>query len=193
VGGPGAGVRVWLALRPGSSLDRRPRRSARTARAQVPFRPVGPPKTGGPGTVTRHFGGRVKGAVGEFEWQPRPGDALHGGGAADATAADAAADTAAAGGAPAGEPAAAAAGGGEGAPAGPAFRPVGLPKSGRQATFSPFPEYAHDPDDPPGAAAAAAARRAAGAAAGRGAGAWRPGGGRRSDATRSIVRMNLKG
>lgn len=36
------------------------------------------PRAGGaskrcrPGTVARHFGGRVKGAVGEFEWQPRP-------------------------------------------------------------------------------------------------------------------------
>eukprot|EP00879_Flechtneria_rotunda_P012733 GHRR01013297.1.p1 GENE.GHRR01013297.1~~GHRR01013297.1.p1 ORF type:complete len:268 (+),score=75.32 GHRR01013297.1:361-1164(+) len=38
----------------------------------APFRPANPSSSGGPGTVTRNFGGRAKGAVGEFEWQPRP-------------------------------------------------------------------------------------------------------------------------
>jgi hypothetical protein len=120
--------------------------------------------------VTRHFGGRVKGAVGEFEWRPRP--------EVPPAAALAAAAAAAEGGG--GDSGPAAVSGSESGAA--AFKPAGLPKSGRQATFSRFPEYLHDPEEPK----AAATPRSGG-------GAWRPGGGVRTDATRSIVRMNLRG
>ncbi|KAI8467860.1 MAG: hypothetical protein J3K34DRAFT_479964 [Monoraphidium minutum] len=142
--------------------------------AVVPFRLIGPPKSGGPGTVTRHFGGGAKGAVGEFEWRPRP----------EPPAAAAAARTGGGGDGDAGAAAAAAA---AAAPAAP-FRPAAVPKKGRQATFERFPEYVHDPEERP---AEAIARRAKGAARAAGGGAWRPGGGVKSDATRSIVRMNL--
>lgn len=142
------------------------RQPASDAPAPQPFKPVSPPKRGGPGTVARHFAARAKGAVGEFEWQPRPSEApaaqQAGGEGGDATEAAAAA-----------------------AP----FRPAASPKKGPMATLSRYPEYLHDPKTLK--AEAAAAERKAGRAKMSGAG-WRPNGCDKSDATRSIVRMNLK-
>ncbi|KIZ04102.1 flagellar associated protein [Monoraphidium neglectum] len=75
---------------------------------------------------------------------------------------------------------------------GTTLRPAAFPKKGRQATFERFPEYVHDPEEPRIAARAAARKEERERLAARGAGgAWRPGGGVKSDATRSIVRMNL--
>ncbi|GBF93493.1 hypothetical protein Rsub_06626 [Raphidocelis subcapitata] len=152
----------------------------------APFRPVGPPKRGGPGTVARHFGGRVKGAVGEFAWQPRPeppvrsrapGAAAAGGGGEEAGGGEAA-------------PAAAAAAS-PSAPGAP-FRPAAFPRSGRQATFSRFPVYEADPDEPKAAARAAARKEERERLAARAGGAFRPAGpGGKTDATRSIVRLAL--
>lgn len=84
----------------------------------TPFRPGNPPKKGGPGTVTRNFGARAKGAVGEFEWRPRP-DAVDQSSSSDAGAADAAA---------AAEPG-----------PGVAFKPAAFPHKGPLATFNRFP------------------------------------------------------
>lgn len=83
----------------------------------TPFRPVNPPKKGGPGTVTRNFGGRAKGACGEFEWKPRGDDT-------DQTSASSGGTDAAATGA---------------AAAGTAFRPSAYPHKGPMATFNRFP------------------------------------------------------
>lgn len=47
-------------------------RKPKDAPTAVPFKPANPSPSGGPGTTTRNFAGRAKGAVGEFEWQPRP-------------------------------------------------------------------------------------------------------------------------
>lgn len=153
---------------------------------QVPFRPIGPPKKGGPGTGTRTFCGRPQGAVGEFAWQPRP-DGAPGKRAAGGSSGD----QAAAGGDAA---AAAAAAAGEEPAARAPFRPAGLPKKGRQATLQRFPEYIADPLERSADASAAARAAAREALAGRpNGGGWRPGGGGpKSGATRSIVRMNLK-
>lgn len=153
---------------------------------QVPFRPIGPPKKGGPGTVTRHFGGRIKGAVGEFEWRPRPEPPIRSRarGAAAAAAEAAAGETGAGGAAAPGVPE------GEEGPSVP-FRPVAFPKEGRQATFTKFPVYVHDPEEPKIAARAAQRKQEREHLAVHAGGAWRPGGGVKSDATKSIVRMNL--
>jgi len=82
----------------------------------TPFRPVNPPKKGGPGTVTRNFGSRAKGAVGEFEWRPRP-DAVDQSSSSSAGAADAAAEPG----------------------PGVAFKPAAFPRKGPLATFNRFP------------------------------------------------------
>lgn len=86
------------------------------AAAVKPFRPANPPPTGGPGTVTRNLLGRAAGAVGEFEWRPRPEAAAAGSssGADGAAAAEAAA-----------------------APV--PFKPVSVPRKGPMATFNQFP------------------------------------------------------
>lgn len=76
------------------------------------FRPVNPPKKGGPGTVARNFAGRAKGACGEFEWRQQP----------DAT-----------------DQASGSSGGADAAAAGVAFRPSAFPKKGPMATFNRFP------------------------------------------------------
>lgn len=150
-------------------------REKETAPSQPPFRPIGPPKRGGPGTVARHFGGRIKGAVGEFEWRPRPEPPV---------------SSRAPGAAAGGEAAGAVAGEGDGAPSAP-FRPATFPKQGRQATFSGFPEYVHDPEEPKAEARAWQRKAERGHLSAHAGGAWRLGGGVKTDATRSIVRMNL--
>lgn len=93
------------------------------ATTPTPFRPVNPPKKGGPGTVSRNFGGRAKGAVGEFEWQPRPDSTDQANGSSGTGAADAAGTGAAA------------------AVEGPgvAFKPAAFPHKGPLATFNKFP------------------------------------------------------
>ncbi|KAF8061971.1 hypothetical protein HT031_004231 [Scenedesmus sp. PABB004] len=145
------------------------RQRAADAPAAAPFRPANPPRRGGPGTVARHLGGRPAGAVGEFAWQPRPeAPPSRPGGAASGAAAAAA------------QPA-----------AGAAFRPVSLPHKGPLATFNRFPEYLHDPEAAKAEARAAARAREREALAGRAGGAWRPGGQVKSDATRSIIAMNI--
>jgi hypothetical protein len=97
-------------------------RKAGEAAPVAPFRPVNPPKEGGPGTVTRNFAGRPQGAVGEFEWRPRP----------DAT------DQAAAGGT-AGDAAATGAAAAAQHGAGVAFKPAAVPHKGPMATFNKYP------------------------------------------------------
>lgn len=84
----------------------------------APFRPANPPLTGGPGTVTRNFGGRAKGAVGEFEWRPRPDAPEHFKAGNSSREAE--------------------------SPAGVVqqsmvFRPVSIPHKGPMATFNKFP------------------------------------------------------
>lgn len=87
----------------------------------TPFRPVNPARKGGPGTVTRNFGGRAKGACGEFEWRPRSGapsdQTSAASGSADAAGTAAAAEAAAA----------------------VAFKPSAFPHKGPMATFNRFP------------------------------------------------------
>lgn len=174
--------------------------------------------------MTRNFGGRAKGAVGEFEWRPRPdSDQTSGGGSSSGAAGDAAATGAAA---------AAAA-----AASGVAFKPAAFPHKGPMATFNKFPggacwawhllqvvlahpppsrglqhsalllllvahppephacttmcaEYLHDPEAIKAERRRQQLQKERELLAAR-SGAWRPGGQVKSDATRSIVRMNL--
>lgn len=143
----------------------------------MPFRPVNPPKKGGPGTITRNFGGRAKGAVGEFEWRPRPEAPDQSSSSSTAAGGDAATATA-------GATATAA------AHAGTAFKPAAFPRKGPMATFNRFPEYLHDPETLKAEKRHQQLAKEREITASR-SGAWRPGGQVKSDATRSIVRMNL--
>ncbi|WIA38406.1 hypothetical protein OEZ86_001732 [Tetradesmus obliquus] len=138
------------------------------AAAVKPFRPANPPPTGGPGTVTRNLLGRAAGAVGEFEWRPRPEAAAAGSssGADGAAAAEAAA-----------------------APV--PFKPVSVPRKGPMATFNQFPEYLHDPETAKFEARKQQRAKEKELLAAHAGGAWRPGGQVKSDATKSIIRMNL--
>lgn len=77
----------------------------------------------------------------------------------------------------------------EASQSGAPFKPSAYPKWGPNATFEKFPEYLHDPEVPKIEARVAAVKAEREAVASRG--FWRPGGGRKTDATRSIVRMNL--
>lgn len=94
------------------------------AAAVKPFKPANPPPTGGPGTVTRNFGGRPTGAVGEFAWQPRPEAPAGAVGSSAGAEPSATADAAEA-----------AAASQSGAP----FKPVSVPHTGPMATFDKFP------------------------------------------------------
>jgi hypothetical protein len=102
-------------------------RQAAPAGPTVPFRPVNPPKKGGPGTLTRNFGNRPKGAVGEFEWQPRP------------EAPDQRGATGPAAGSADASPAAAATAAAAAEQQRTAFKPAAVPRKGPLATFMHYP------------------------------------------------------
>ena len=75
--------------------------------------------------------------------------------------------------------------------AGTPFKPASVPRKGRQATFTKYPEYLHDPEVAKIEARTSERKKEREILGAHAGGAWRPGGQTKTDATRSIVRMNL--